>query len=718
MQIRTATKKKMKKEISKSRPKKLDSANDDLLREIVGRTDDFYNDYNEHIDRARNYLTFLYVDQWEPGVRQDRNNDGKPVMTFNKLTSIIRSSLGEARENSPSATIRGVGKNVTQEQVDLTDGLCRQIAYDSDSDIVYQIALKAGMECGWGAARVIQEYKSEKGKDAFKKCLKIVPIQDFQTAFWDPLAQDSDKLDGDYCGVYTIMSLEKFKKLYPEIEDPQSVIPEGINYFLPWNSRDAIIIAEIYYKEYKRTKLVQLSDGESFEEDEAQEVIEKHAAMMRSIPHADLLGIEPLEIVNERDARPYTIKHVQFIRNAIIDQTDYAGQILPIPYFEGDSTVIDGRRIPIPYVQDAIDAQKLANYVGSEMAYAMLRARKETVIGTPEMFAGYEDDWQTPDQVQGMLLYNRDSDNQAPQFITPEPFSNTYNQVFQYLTQEIYNVLGWGEESRGLQSNAQSGTAIAQRQAASKKPVNVYTDNNARGIKAINKILLDMIPHTYDTEQTVMVMGKDLKSKPIDINKAAGFTMSQDGDIEDRIENDMSVGSYDVEIRVDGSYDEQQIAAMNCFIQLSRTNPAIANLIPDLMAEVSGLENTQKLVERLKTLLPPDILAKEEGKPIPPPQPNPQAELAQKQMQLEEQKLAQESQKLQLQAQDQQLKAKQLAIDEQKLMQQAQIAGIQHATSLAKADAEVQKVVTQKDIAVLTHATKIKEALNPRKGAN
>lgn len=715
MQIRASDKKKMKNENKKSMPKKLNSANDDLLREIVGRTDDFYNDYNEHIDRARNYLIFLYIDQWDPSERKRRTDDGKPALTFNKLTSIVRSSLGEARENSPSATIRGVGKNVTQDQVDLWDGLCRQIDYDSDADVVYQISLKAGMECGWGAARVVQEYENE---GSFKKRLRVVAIQDFQTAFWDPLAQESDKSDGDYCGVYTIMSLDKFKKLYPEIKDPQSVIPEGINYFLPWNSRDAIIIAEIYYKEYKKTKLVQLSDGEAFEEDEAKEIIEKHAEMMRSIPHADLLGMEPLEIVNERDAHPYEIKHVQFIRNAILDQTDYPGKLLPIVYFEGDSTVIDGRRIPIPYVQDAIDAQKLANYVGSEMAYAMLRARKETVIGTPEMFAGYEDDWQTPDQVQGMLMYNEGTNGDKPQFVTPEPFSNTYNQVFQYLTQEIYNVLGWGEEARGMQSNAQSGTAIAQRKSASKKPVNVYVDNNARGIKSINKIKIDMIPHTYDTEQTIMIMGKDLKSRPADINQPAGFSMSQEGDIEDQVKNDMSKGQFAVEIRVDGCYDEQQIAAMNCFIQLAHTNPAIANLIPDLMAEVSGLENTQKLVERLKTLLPPDILAKEEGKPMPPPQPNPQAQLAQQQMQLEEKKLAQEDQKLQLQSKDQQLKAQQLAIDEQKIMQQSEIAGINHATSLAKADAEVQKIAGQKDIAVLTHATKIKEALNPRKGKN
>lgn len=672
-------------------------ADDILLRDLVGKTDDFYKDYNDHIERARNYLTFLYVDQWDPGDRRDRETGGKPTMTFNKLTSIVRSALGENRENSPAATVRGVGKKTTQKQVDLVDGLVRQIAYDSDADIVYQIALKAQMECGWGGARVIQKYKGDR---EFKKCLEVIAIEDFQSAFWDPLAQKSNKSDGDYCGVYTISSLATFKKKHPEIKNPESVIPEGINYYLPWNSRDSIIECEIYYKEYRKEAIVELSDGEVFEKKEAQEVIEKHEAMMRSMPHADLLGIEPLTIVNERDSTPYTIKHVKFIRNKILDKTDYPGKLLPIVYFEGDSTVIDGSRIPVPYVQDAIDAQKLENYVGSELAYAMLRARKETIIGSTENFAGFEELYENPDQVQGMLPYNVDSKGNKPEFITPPVFNPAYQSIFQYLTQEIYNILGWGEEARGMQSNAMSGTAIAQRKSASKKPVNVYTDNNARGIKSINMIILDMLPHTYDTEQTVMVMRQDGQSKAMDINKQAGLKMGENGELEDNIENDLSTGDYSIEVRVDGSYDEQQIAAMNCFIQLSKTNPAIANLIPDLMAEVSGLENTQKLVERLKTLLPPDILAKEEGKPMPPPQPNPQAELQKQQMMIEQQKL-------QLQTKDQQLKEKQMMLDEQKLMQEAQIAGLDHTVSLVKADAEIKNAATKRDIAVLDHANKI-----------
>lgn len=686
-------------------PKKRNGLEEDeaLLKEIVDRTDAFYKDYNQHIERARNFLTFMYVDQWEWQTRRDRENVGRPTMSFNKLTSIIRSALGENRENSPAMTVRAVGKDTSQEQVDIVDGLLRQIAYDSDADVVYQIALKQQMECGWGSARVVAEYENEK---SFKQVLRIKPVLDYQSAFWDTTAQLPDKSDGSYCGIYTVMAMKQFKEYHPEIENPESAIPEGITYFLPWNTIDSIIVAEMYYKEYKKVKLVELSDGNVLEEKEAEEVIEKQANMPKS-PHSDIMGYEPLTIVNRRECDDYQIKHVKFIRNKILERTDYPGKIMPIPYAEGDAVMIDGERIPMPYIADALDTQRLVNYIGSEIAYAFLRARKETVIGTTQNFEGHEDEWRNPDQVEGFLEFEYDEKGNPPQFIDAKPVNDQYLSVFQSLTQELYNILGWGEEARGMQSNAQSGTAIAQRQTASKKPVNVYTDNNARLIRSIGKIIIDMIPHVYDSERSIMISKSDGSSKAVDINQHAGFNVGQDGEYKDVYKNDVRTGKFDVQIRVDGSYDEQQIAAMNMFIQLSRSNPAISNLIPDLMAEVSGLENTDKLVERLRTLLPPEILAKEEGKPMPPPQPNPQVQMQQQQMQLEQQKL-------QSTARDQDLKEKAMYLDEQKLMQEAQIAGLNHMSTITKAKAEVDKAVVGKDVALIDHASKMHDGISKK----
>lgn len=696
----TARKKSMK--VSSPKVSKSDASNDEALQEYVKNVTDWYSYYNEHIERARNFLTFLYVDQWDLTIRQAREAINKPTMQFNKVTAIIRSILGEQRNNCPNLAVNGVGKDIKQETVDIYDGLVRQIQYESDSDIVYQIAGKHGLECGWGSARVVAEYE---GPNTFKQCLRIKPIVDFQSAFWDPSAQEPDKMDGDYCGVYTTMSMEKFKKLYPKIENPESISGLTNNPYFRWNTRDTITICEIYRKEYFTKNLVQLSDGNEIDEDKANKVLEMQEQYLAANPDSELLGFTKLEIANTRKVKDYKIKNIQFIQNKTLEETDYPGKLLPIPYFEGDSVVIDGEQIPIPYVQDAIDIQKLINYIGSEIAYGILKSRKETVMGTADQFKGHEDEWLYPDRVQGWLEYNWDDKAGKPDFISPAPFNPAFLSAYASAGQDLMQILGRFEESRGEETNAISGKAINARQRAANKPVNLYEDNNQRGIKCIGKILLDMIPHIYDTERTVMTRGADNQSKAVDINKQKGFRMLPNGDVEPHIENDLTVGKYDIEIRVDGSYDAQQAEAMDVLIRLATINPQISNLIPDLLAEVTGLENTPQLVERLKTLVPPQILAKEEGKQLPPPPPQPPDPMIE--IQKERNKI--ESDKNAIAMEQNQIKARQQLLDEQKLMQEGQIAGLQVKGTLAKAAAEVHKATTEKDIAILNHGNTMRQ---------
>ncbi|MHB1222411.1 MAG: portal protein, partial [Gammaproteobacteria bacterium] len=158
--------------------------NDDkkvTLAECNDAITSWYDVSSEHIERGRNYLTFLYVDQWDLNVKSAREAVGKPCMQFNKVTTMVRSVLGEQRLNSPTLTVRGVGSKATQQDVDVRDGLLRQIQYESDADIAYQVARKHAMEVGWGGGRVIAEYIP----GTFLQRLRVIPIMDFQAGFWD-----------------------------------------------------------------------------------------------------------------------------------------------------------------------------------------------------------------------------------------------------------------------------------------------------------------------------------------------------------------------------------------------------------------------------------------------------------------------------------------------------------------------------------------------------
>lgn len=623
------------------------------IKKLLEKRDNWYNVFNQHIQRARNYLTFLYIDQWEWNERQARESLGKPTLTFDKIVPILNGIYGDFRDNTPALSVRGLDENTPQSQIDWRTDLIRQIHCSSRADVQYQNTLKNCIETGWGGLKVSIEFENA---DTFQQCIKIAAIRDYQTAFWDPSAQLSDKSDGDFCGWYDLISRDDFELAYPEIKSPQGT---GNNYFYRADVQDLILVTNIYEKQYYKKTIAMLSDGQEMEISKAKELIEKNNSLIKKLEEENNVyalfqdQIQPLEIIQTRQVLDYKIKYYRLIDNAILAEGEWPGKILPIIYVEGNSTTIDAEQIPISYIQGVIDTQKLINYNGSQIVECIVRARKEQFIGTKKNFEGHEEMWRNPDQVQGALIANYDNNSGMPQRYDPTSFDPALLNAMNLWNQEIGSILGRYDENRGNESNAQSGIAIDKRQRAGNMPINMYIDNVARGIEQVGKIILELLPAVYGTANR-LVATQDAKgnTNTIRLNQQTGsFQQNDNGDYEEVIKNDVNKGKYDIEVRVDGSYDQQRLDALNTLMQFAQIFPPMAPLMPDLMAKNSGLEDSQVLVERAQTLLPQNIQAMEKGQPPPHPQqppPDPKTMIDMQKLQLQNRQLDIEQQRLEL----------------------------------------------------------------------
>ena len=104
-------------------------------------------------------------------------------------------------------------------------------------------------------------------------------------------------------------------------------------------------------------------------------------------------------------------------------------------------------------------------------------------------------------------------------------------------------------------SNEVSGRAIMARDRQSDVGSFVYQDNWGRAIRHTATILNDLIPHVYDVERTIRILGDDGKEELIDINKAvAGDGMEE----TERVLNDVTVGAYDVVFRPGPSFSTRR----------------------------------------------------------------------------------------------------------------------------------------------------------------
>lgn len=82
---------------------------DDLIKEAKAVFDLCVENESENRQDALDDIRFARLaNQWPDKVRQDRERDGRPCLTINKMTAFIRQVVNDARQNRPSINIHPI----------------------------------------------------------------------------------------------------------------------------------------------------------------------------------------------------------------------------------------------------------------------------------------------------------------------------------------------------------------------------------------------------------------------------------------------------------------------------------------------------------------------------------------------------------------------------------------------------------------------------------
>jgi hypothetical protein len=717
----------LKQNKRKYRTKRTRADEQALLQKLKNYTSYWYEYWSIYNEAAREHNKFLYVDQWDEQIRQDRESLQVPTLQFNHVRTMIDGILGQQKKNSPEITVTNLNDDAPTDMIDWRSDLIRQISYASKADEAYQTCYKNMLVCGWGHLRVSIHYENSR---SFDQVLKITSNPDYQVAFFDPNATDKHKATGDFCGVYQRISKDDFARDYPNIQNPVST---GQETYFTWSTQDTVTVCDVYYKEYFKKTLCKLSNGAELELAEAKALIDQQMIARAEAEEAlsaidaeteeekavildnlEMMLPPVLEIVQQRTLTDYNIKHVRFIENAILDQTEWPGKLLPIIYVPGNPTIVEGRELAVSFINDLLDPQRLHNYAISDIARSVLNTTKSKWLATEDMVKRYEQAWRQPNAVQGALFYNPDNrvPGGKPEFIDPPPFNNGLLNLQGMTTQEMELVSGRFEEARGQQSNAISGVAIKERIAASNNVVNVYFDNLLSGIEQVGRVCMDLIPHVYGDERQVIVRGPDNMPKTITVNRKIGLQMPSDMEglddtlaaITEQVEYDVNDENYDVQVKATGSYDYQKHQSAQLLLELMRAVPQSGPLLADLLAGESDVESAAQAAQRLKILLPEQILAAEEGRPPQPPQPQEDPMVAMEKertrlmaadLELKQQKIQNETiknaQEMKIDMAELEIKQEDQAYKHSKMKHDAEMAELKAAVEMEKAAAQIRK---------------------------
>lgn len=669
-------------EMEERRVEMLDKAGIDE-RDVLSKANEHLNEwnsyFNENITRGKDDINFVIRDQWTAIERSEFTRLFKPAMTFNKLYDNVKKISGEQRKNKPDLLVRSLTGKATQEQINLRADLVRTISYRSQNDLVYQTAFRSALMMGYGAFEIEVNYENA---HSFNQDINFRLIPDPTRTCFDPTAMKPHKGDGNFCARNYTLSMQEFNATYPYISNPVSFVDPYMLLDFQWQRKNTIVLCDYSVKEWFPVVIHKLSNG-MVVTDAQWEEMQKTFAIRKEIAEGAVIvgGIilnEIPKIVGTRQTQDYNIRKYRLLQNQIIDFSDWTSKQLPIIFVDGDSYWIEGRQYTKSFIHEARDAQKCVNYFGSEIAADVKNRRREQWMGTPDNIIGYEQQWRNPELQMGILLAKPDpKTGQMPVKMPAWELSPGLVQNFQRSTQDIREILGFSE-TEALQGRDVSGKARRERKMEGSMSAYVFFDNLNQAIEQAGRVVLDLLPVVYGgDERNVIVTQKDGNTKNLTLNKQL-----PNGEIE----NELAAGDYDIEIDTGPSFAVQRDIALEYFQQTTATNPQVFNLIADLWADNLDIQQREQVKERLSNLVPPQVIAKEKGEPLPPPQPNPEQMMMQMEMQNRQAQIQERAEELRIRQEKHELEKAELLMKAKKLMADMNIDARQQQVDMERAD--------------------------------
>lgn len=671
-------------EMEEERLSKLDDAGIDELQVLASAKENLnvWNNYfNENITRGKDDANFLLRDQWTAIERGEFTRLFKPAMTFNKIYPEVTKILGEQRKNKPDLMVRSLTGKSSQEQINLLSDLLRTYCYKSENDLIYQTTFRSAIELGYGAYMVDLDYENPMSFDLSPRYRLITDPT--RTAF-DAQAVLPHKGDGNFCSLNYSMSLNEFHVTYPNIIHPTSYYDSRTLLDFNWETKDIVVICDYSEKEWYPITVYRLSNGMSVTK-EQWEAMQKDFKIMKEVADSSLEvnGIimrEIPKILDDRKSQNYKIMRYRLIKDRIIGFMEWPSKHLPIVFNDGNSHYYDGKQYTKSYIHEARDSQKAINYIGSEIISEIKNRRREQWLGTADNIVGYEQIWRNPELQNGILLYKPDQKTgQIPTKMPPWDLSPALMENFQRGSQDIREILGMAESNQNGSRDI-SGRAKQQRQIDVSMNSYIYHDNHAQAVAQGGRIVLDLLTNTMsDDERYVILKKKDGKTESIVLNKK-----ERNGTIANKIEK----GDYDIEIDTGPSFSVQKEVALEFLQQTIQASPETFPLIADLWAKNLDVQFMPQISDRLQTLVPPQILAKEQGKQMPPPQPSPQEQQMQFEQQIKMQELAQKAQKLKIEEEASALEREKLVMEAHKIANDMKMDEYDHQMDLTQTQLE------------------------------
>lgn len=538
-------------------------------------------------------LKFRYGDQWPQYAVASRGLD-RPQLTINETNTYIKKVCNAQRQQRPRGKASPVDDIADPKLAKIITGLGRHIEVNSDADNAYDTAFDFAATIGWGYWRIRTDYISP---HSFNQDIFIDVVDNPFAVYFDPNSSLPDGSDATKALITDQMRKDVFKKEYPDAQmSPFSERGSGDS-DSDWVTEYDIRLAEYFYTDRKKEKLVMLADGTVLW---ASEIPKIQALLMRA-------GIG---IKGDRESLRTEVKWCKQTGFEILEEKTLPGMYIPVIPVYWTRVMIDSRRVVQGLVQDAMDPQRMVNFWQTSITESLALAPKAKWLIAEGQDEGHENEFARANLSASPTLHYKATDVMGqpvapPQRIAPEPPPAGAIEAAFLSSQNLSRVMGVFDPAvRGGAQHKSDKTLNAEQNQSEVTNFDGY-DNLIRSIKHSWRVMLSYFPVVYDTERVQRIIGEDGKEEMITLNQKAEVP-DDEGKMIDQVLNDVTIGTYDVVMDVGPGFDTKQKEGISAMLQLMATpiGEEVGKVGADLLVRWMNFPGSDVLADRLAAANP------------------------------------------------------------------------------------------------------------------
>jgi len=558
------------------------------MREMFANDEMF--DHDNHVAGVED-LEFLVGKQWDDEVASKRIAKKKPTLTINRLPAFVAQVVGSRLQNETVIDVRP-DIDGTVPVAAVRRGLMRSIQKISKADIAYDNALIGSVTAGIGNFQLEIDYENE---EVWHQSLQISAISDHFSVVWDRNRTDPTGADATRCFIIETMPEDSFRYEYPWAT-PSDIISDRMPAELlhsNWYDRGDVRIVTFWQMREHRRDIALTTSGKTVDITDVQ----------------DLTTIGQIQVDRNGNPMIRTVyrKYAQMYRcsGADVLEGPYKLPIDRVPVFR-----VPGWEIKIGntlhrwgLIRFMKDPQRLHNFWRSAVAERIMQSPKNTWVASAEAVAGREKQWRTSHiSDDPLLVYNGDAGTK-PERMPPVQVEEALIAQAQITTQDLKDVSNIHEANLGMPSNEVSGVAIREREHVSDTGTQIYNSNLTKAIEECGRVCNTLIPFVYDTPRIISVLGDNDREFMIPINDIANGAI------------DITAGKYKVTVTTGPSFRTKREQAAESMLGMSTAMPNLMALAADYIVEAQDWPNAEKIANRIRKTLPPQLLDEDEITP-------------------------------------------------------------------------------------------------------